>query len=208
MVKLGLATVVNNVPPVLAQSNVLTGTLFYDTFTDVTGTLLTAHTPDIDVVGGGWQVNVSNFDIFLNRARPVNIASVYANVNKANVAITFNVLNPNAGRAVGALLRYTDSNNVWTAAIIGGNTLQISETNGGVSNVRASTTYNYTSGSGTHNFTISASGTTISVAVSGPLDSSSVSYSSATHNQGATRFGMLAGFGGGFDRFDEYLVIG
>lgn len=38
-----------------------------DTFTDTNGTLLTSHTPDIDIVGGGWAGS-NHFDIQSNKA--------------------------------------------------------------------------------------------------------------------------------------------
>lgn len=45
-----------------------TVTLFYDTFTDTNGTAITAHTPDIDTVGGGWAVYLSSgFEIQSNK---------------------------------------------------------------------------------------------------------------------------------------------
>jgi len=47
-------------------------TLFYDTFTDANGTALTAHTPDIDTVGGGWIHVLDTWQIDANKAEPAS----------------------------------------------------------------------------------------------------------------------------------------
>lgn len=183
-----------------------TETLFYDTFTGINGTDLTVHTPDIDLIGGGWQNDISNYLLTSNRATPNNTAQVYANVGASNAVITFDLRNPNGGRDAGAVVRWVDANNYWSITLINSTTLRISETTAASTNVRASTTYNYTSGTGTHSFTITLAGSSIEVTVVG-TDNSTTSFSSSSH-QSATRHGLKGGFGGGFDNAENYTVVG
>lgn len=63
--------------------------LFHDTFTDADGTELPNHTPDFDLVGGGWSKTpgTHNSKIFNNQATGVN-SSGMVDVDDANVKIT------------------------------------------------------------------------------------------------------------------------
>lgn len=56
------------------------GPLVQDTFTGTNGTLLAAHSPDVDTVGGGWLNTKGNqFDIISNQAKlTVSAVSVQA----------------------------------------------------------------------------------------------------------------------------------
>lgn len=47
--------------------------LLYDTFTDDDGTDLSAHTPDIDTVGGGWTEESGDWEITSNQVYEKNV---------------------------------------------------------------------------------------------------------------------------------------
>ena len=71
-------------------TNQALGVLFYDTFAGADGTLLTAHTPDIDVVGGGWAVGSTTGAPSILTNRAISTAGdriAVANVGQANYSI-------------------------------------------------------------------------------------------------------------------------
>jgi len=130
------------------------GPLVQDTFTDTNGTLLTAHTPDVDTVGGGWVSwgNGGSIDIQSNKASTIgggsnpNFGSHYIDAGAADVDIT-STYAVDASNDLGILVRYQDANNFWLLNLSGfSDALQISERNSGSWYGRASKSVTVTAG--------------------------------------------------------------
>jgi hypothetical protein len=51
------------VGPPIGGGGIISPYLVYDTFTDTAGTVLNLHTPDVDVVGGGWNRDLNTMII-------------------------------------------------------------------------------------------------------------------------------------------------
>jgi hypothetical protein len=165
--------------------------LFYDTFNAPNNTLITARAPDIDVVGGGWvkwstqaqSIRSNVATVALNEVVQETLSA--ADVGKADVTITstFLMVSPD-GRRKSIVLRLTDYNNCWICSYRNGlQAINIYKKEAGVLTSVASGTK---VGGGPFLFTVSATGSTITFTV----DGTTISYSSATFNQSATRHGM------------------
>lgn len=109
-------------------------TLFYDTFTGSDGTLLTAHTPDIDTVGGGWVATTGATEIQSNRAvaktYDASIIRVSADVGKSNHTLTgtCKIIGGPGTKLLGFMTRFQDASNSWYAYMdINGTRIQIAE---------------------------------------------------------------------------------
>lgn len=95
--------------------------LVLDTFTDTNGTALTAHTPDVDVVGGGWSTASEGSDIIeiqSNMARGNGTTNrVFSTVDcgKSDVFIEISGDAPlSGGGGIGMIIfRFQDINNLW-----------------------------------------------------------------------------------------------
>ena len=70
--------------------------LVYDEFVDPDGTTVAAHTPDIDVVGGGWDMPGNDTYIYSNRAQGTTFGQPHTamiNVGQSNVLVERDVSN-------------------------------------------------------------------------------------------------------------------
>jgi len=88
------------------------GDLVYDTFVDANGTALSSHTPDIDVVGGGWSYDAgSAFTINSNQLDigPA-ICRAIIDAGAADVKIT-GTLTTTGDDNLQVLVRFQDSDN-------------------------------------------------------------------------------------------------
>jgi len=102
--------------------------LVHDTFTGTNGTLLTAHTPDTDVVGGGWQQipgTIGSLQIFSNAAVALGGSNGqqfgnYIETGESDVKITWSVALPGANVVYPSrmVFRYVDENNYLAVNII------------------------------------------------------------------------------------------
>jgi len=87
-----------------------------DTFTDGNGTSLDAHTPDIDVVGGGWAELQGNSDIQGNEANIQGVPALNAidsGISDGVVAIDVTTAPPAPAAQMGLAFRCRDANNFW-----------------------------------------------------------------------------------------------
>ena len=113
-------------------------TLVYDTFTDADSTALTAHTPDIDVVGGGWSSSAGALKILSNKAKWGTASNSHETseiqTNKSDVVISVDV--NSTAQFLGILGRYVDDNNFWLAWM-SKNTMRIYERTTGTDTERA-----------------------------------------------------------------------
>ncbi len=159
-----------------------------DKFIDSNGTLLTAHTPNIDVVGSGWvKAENGTFDIQTNKANCSIIGSsphaiFTIDSGKADVIVEAIVNSPNF--SVGLVLRHT-SGNFWLLHGDPVGTVKIYEYNGSFVE-RASASFTF-SDDKDYNFKFIASGTVLT----GFINSvERLSYASATMNQTETTHGF------------------
>jgi hypothetical protein len=157
--------------------------LFYDTFTDANGTLLTAHTPDVDVVGGGWVLDAGTITIQSNRAQATAaLARYFVNAGHADTTVSMDIIS-DAGGAGGFIVRWQNSLNHWICRLLASTgRIQIFDVNAGTLTLRAETAvvvaYPAT-------LTVVMSGTTITLT----YNSLSASYSSS-FLQTQTRHGL------------------
>ena len=96
------------------------GVLVFDTFTDTDGTLLTDHTPDRDVVGGGWTVVTNTMDIQSNELRYKNttndrtVTAFISHTAADSLVEALMQFDNNIGRHTKLLCRYKDTANNWS----------------------------------------------------------------------------------------------
>jgi len=178
--------------------------LFYDTFTDADGTALTAHTPDIDTVGGGWVAGVSGLQIASNRCVPPTTGEHlnYFNTGVSNVRVGVDGGRATGNSIIAVIVRYIDNNNYW---ILRHNSttrkLEVFEKTGGAFTLRAEAAQDFDTNT-TYALTIEASTSAVSVAVQ---DGASAAYASTTHNAG-TRQGIRARDSATTSFFDNFEV--
>lgn len=172
--------------------------LFLDTFTGADTTLITAHTPDYDAVGGGWVGwpdtggTSDDYTIVSNRAKrsvvtaAVGDVFIAANVNDADVLVSGVVQINNINNATsGMALRLTNADNYWLMGIARTNLFRLLEKQTGSYTVRASAAVTINAAT---DYTIV--GTTSGNSISGTLNgANNISYSS-TFNNSATRHGL------------------
>lgn len=164
-------------------------TLFYDTFTGADGTLLTAHTPDVDVVGGGWGNYVYSAPLS-DTHRIVSGKSVASNIVKlplsaadvgtANVTIIADI---NTGYAASESIvvgRLTDGSNQWLFDLDNnGNKLVIYERTAGTAVQRASSSVTVAD-SEDWTMTVTMNGTALSVTAVSGIKTATASYTSSS----------------------------
>ena len=169
-------------------------TLVYDTFTDSDSTALTAHTPDIDVVGGGWVAYVSTIcQVLGNKAgRTAAARSVSAiNAGVANTLLTCDVSAINQG---GIVCRLSDNANYWLFYCQDSNLYEVVA---GAFTVRA----NVSTVGVPVAMKVVSTGASISINYN---NAAAATYASATHNQTATRYGIFVD--SSTQRFDNFTV--
>lgn len=168
------------VPQMVAPSPPSTP-LFIDTFTDSDDTLLTAHAPDMDTVGGGWTVHESVMVILNNGVTTSFGGNFHATVDCGNAdAIVESTASAGAGTHY-IYARYSDSSNSWLATLTEGKLL---EKVAGVNTERADLG---TPSAIPNIMSLTCNGTDITFAAETGL---SATYNSATHNQNAIRYGI------------------
>lgn len=178
-----------------------------DHFTDVNGTALDAHTPDVDVVGGGWsEIIGTNWTIQSNTANTTagdGTAAIDCGAADINLSCEAdsNALSSAAIQSAGLCARLSDSLNFWAIIINdSGNSFRISEKNGGTYTDRASASVTINGGT-LYTLTAQLSGQTITAQIDGGNE---ISYGSATLNETVTVHGIKARRPG--DRIDDFLA--
>lgn len=178
-----------------------------DTFTDTNGTAIASHTPDVDVVGGGWtEVIGTDWTIQSNTANTTTLdgtASIDCGAADINLSCEAdsNALSSAEIQSAGLCARLSDANNFWAIIINDiGNTFRISEKNGGTYTTRASASVTINGGT-FYTLTAQLSGATITAQIDGANE---ISYGSATLNQTTTVHGIKARRP--VDRIDDFLA--
>lgn len=173
--------------------------LFYDTFTDTDDVALTAHTPDIDTVGGGW-VNYQyagipgSHEIISNKTRALEATTIpvsAANVNVADCTIVDTIFTGSgaAPRVPLVAYRLVDQANFWFAQLgLAANTIIIIERTE-ESNVTRASEALVVDADETWTVTATLSGNDHSITAVSGAKSATVAYSSAVRNT-ATRHGI------------------
>lgn len=189
--------------------------LVLDTFTDTNGTALTSHTPDVDVVGGGWQVlgagiwGISSD----NRLRNTNsdglryVAAI--ETNKSDIFAEVILTTKSSGNtSAGLNIRCSDETNQWRIYCQSSSSkFSIQENIAGSVTIRVDVTKTFSAGTD-YRITCAADGSTINAWVD---DGSAISYSSATFNQTETEHGVLeyedlSGSNPHYDNFAIYPI--
>lgn len=178
-----------------------------DNFTDPNGTALDAHTPNVDVVGGGWsEVIGTDWTIQSNTANTAALdgtASIdcgEADINLSCEADS-NALSSQQQQSAGLCARLSNSSNFWAIIINDiGNTFRIAEKNAGTYTTRASASVTINGGT-FYTLTAQLSGATITAQIDGANE---ISYGSATLNQTTTVHGIKARRAA--DRIDDFLA--
>lgn len=161
------------------KSAEVASTLVSDTFTDTNGTSLTAHTPDVDTVGGGWSLATATgsgsgtFTIENNKLEATRTSSTYfpigtIDVGQADVTIDVNLTFETDDFGFdGIVFRYQDQSNFWfaTREATSGD-FRILEKNAGVNTERASIAAGISAGTN-HDMQVVLSGTSITATIDG-----------------------------------------
>ncbi len=186
-------------------------TLLNDTFTDVDGTLLTAHTMN---TGPGWVNGNGTFKIVSNKATPNSNANddmITSDAGNADVTLAMTVTAfGTAGnqRNPGIVLRYTDTTHLWLVDISPGttNNIVLYENTGSGYTSRATGSAVIVSGTGT-GVIVGCVGSVINVQISG---NSIFTYIAASSNNTATKYGLRLGVQGAATActWDDLLVTG
>jgi uncharacterized protein YjdB len=114
---LALAFIVSTTPVLFAQSQ----TIVSDTFTGTNGTVLSAHAPNVTLLGGGWATagrtaTLNNGHVGLDGTYGgASTAMVDAGV--ANGTISASISSGTSGAWGGLIFRATDTNNYWIAVV-------------------------------------------------------------------------------------------
>jgi hypothetical protein len=188
--------------PESRRKRLLKSLLLWDTFTDVTGTNITAHTMNI---GPGWTVSGTTWTIQTNQVEVTGASggTIYAGAGVANVTASVDV-NITATTAVrhGHAGRFSDANNAWRTTLNqSGGLFELVEVASGTSTVRASASLTVNTGTA-YTIAVTYNGTTITATVNG---GSQISYGSASSNQTVTNFGCYAGTSNKAT-FDNFVV--
>lgn len=145
--------------------------LIQDFYTDTDTTLLPAHTPNIDTVGGGYTAVQNGHVINSNEIRTSATVSIdIIDCGASDISIAMDARpNSNAGAPGGGgfIYRYQDVNNFWLAHVDVFNTrIVMYERVSSTFNIRAETGISWVA-SQTYNITLDVSGTSHSIKVDG-----------------------------------------
>lgn len=160
-----------------------------DTFTDTNSTALTAHTPDTDVVGTGWEAVTNLFDIQSNKTTTNSSGDNVAVIDSGQADCTIRTtLNFDANLKYPAIMfRVTDADNMWYAQNTVNTTFEMIERTTASNTSRASTAKTF-SNSTDYAFDVVLSGDSITAHVDG---GSEITYSSSVRNT-VTKHGIRA----------------
>lgn len=162
------------------------GALLYDTFTDVNGTTLTAHTMD---VGPGWSVTVGSSWAIEGNAlqKQTNLStleSCWADAGHTDCTASALASDASGSCELGVIGRVQDQANFWLAYVINTTSFGLYEVSAGTYTQRTSGTFAALGTS--YSVQLSASGTALSATVGG----TTIAYTSASF-QTATKWGLL-----------------
>lgn len=110
--------------------------LFYDSFTGADGMLLTAHTPEIDRVGGGWVNDNGAAQLLSNQAKATTSGRIYCETGENDVALALDGMivstDNNDAISLGLLARFQDGTHCWVGYFsLDSDSIRLFERNGG-----------------------------------------------------------------------------
>jgi len=180
-------------------------TLAYDTMTGDSGLSIAAHTPDIDVIGGGWQILAGIWTMRGNFVTQddtnYNDFIAYLETSDADVSISCEV-DVYINRA-GVAFRVKDISNFWYACIRDNGDWTLIENDGGSKTVRGTGVGSYTSGD-FYTIAVTLSGASISCTIDGGDE---LTYSNSLH-QSETKHGLYSFRGSSSNqRYDDFTVV-
>ncbi|NIT58398.1 MAG: hypothetical protein GWN00_19880 [Aliifodinibius sp.] len=174
-----------------------------DTFTDTNGTLLNNHTPDTDVVGGGWSgstaAEINSNQLRFDTDNSTNTidggtsdGDIYFDWIVASAALNRNSL----------IYRYTDDNNHWRYNLREDNgDVRIVERNGGTNTTRDTASFTFSGGT-TYVARMNLSGTSMEGFID---DVSQVTYTSS-FKQTETNHGVQRNTGSLLTKIDNFVI--
>ena len=182
----------------------------HDTFTEAIATLITAHSPDIDLSGGGYSNNIiAGAEPSIAGGSGVVDTSqgssneTYIETRRSDVVVTVTGRGYHATNSftLGLIARFSDLNNYWLLHCDGTTSVaELYEKNGGTFTLRDSTAFTWVNQTD-YALSLTTSGTAISAQIDGGND---LSYISSLH-QSATICGMR---NANSARMDEFKVTG
>ena len=183
--------------------NTISQILFYDTFTGENGTALSAHTPDTDIRGNGWDDINGGLEIQSNKATAAAGASYKYSVVDAEESDVEIEVDFTAGSYDWVPVRYVDEDNQWLVQARGANTeWRLYKIDGG------DTTQMDNGGTvavgNTYAVKIVCSGNSINVYVDDELTLST----SNAFNASATKHGIMRASTGTASVFDNFKITG
>jgi hypothetical protein len=197
-------TDVLTVTPVTDLADCCPSILVLDSFTDIDGTDLLVHAPDIDALGGGWsyvawdnnplgsvsiQSDKAEYDISTSTHL---VASI--NAGKADVVISANIQGVAGANRRALIARHTlDGLNTEGWALIyaynaGATNFEIMELTSGTQTERAGAVLGDLGQTTAHNYVMKCNGNAINATFDGANE---IFYGSATRNQTETNHGMF-----------------
>jgi hypothetical protein len=179
--------------------------LVQDSFNDPNGTSLDAHTPDVDVEGGGW-IEWADYEIQSNRA--VANGGQYSAVidaGESDVIVTATMRTDFAGgREVGLVVRASDNTHYWMVQLRPtDNKFWLLERNGGSYTERASSTSVAINIGTEYEVVVRCDGQTITATMDGGNE---ISYASASFNETETLHGITEDNAVGSEYHENFLV--
>ena len=118
--------------------------IVFDTFTDVDGTLLTAHVPEKDALGLGWQPYPTSYTIQGNKAAsPIQAGRQYNAIDagQADLTMECDVTFPNPAKTVGLIGRLQSAQVCWFYVIHSSLAAQIFKDNAGFTMIASSAAF-------------------------------------------------------------------
>lgn len=183
-------------------------TVFSDTFTGTNGTLLTAHTPDVDTVGTGWEFLSRSYELENNRANGnLTFARAVADTAEADVEITVDVrLNGATSSHNNAILaRVVNDASRWSLGLSGDGVIEIAERTGGTFTVRAQTSLAGGAITPGQSYPLKATLSGDDLTLEFVDTGETVSFNSSSHNT-ATKHGLSSYITTGDSTFDNFEV--
>lgn len=165
--------------------------LFFDSFNDADGTNLTAHTPEVDTVGGGWTVISGTWTIQSDKLAHNNFflttRNVIADAGEGD-AVVSGLLIVDVGFSQPVIIaRYTDESNHWLVRLENsGDVVSIREINGGSNILRSFALFTLADNT-EYLVDVTLSDESISVDIDGDFV---VSYAFASFNKTQTIYGI------------------
>jgi hypothetical protein len=177
----------------IAENKAEGGLLFHDSFTDTEGTLLSAHTPDLNRKGNSWDAHATT-EISGNALYLQGSANAVVDVEESDLTIETVWKSHGSRIDLGICARETDVDNCWLIVVdtLTNDKFYIIERNGASNTTRASIDISFNANDDL-TFKAVLNGSTIKAYIQDESSNAyALIYSSATFQQTATAHGIYA----------------